>query len=706
MKRIAAFTLYCLLIFPNIAQADNVIEFDDLLYAPDDSLRSKQLSGVEVMGEREWRENGIINCIPTKSERRLSNSPASLIKTMHLTYLKEKDGAIVNLMGEVVPVFINGKRASQIDLETFWPKEVKRVQYLEHPADPRYEGASAVVNFIMPEYKVGGVTRVNLFKRFPNNGYYTAASKLVRNNWTYGLMVRGNYERDHLTSQTGKTEYRDFFYKNQKYETLTRTENRHSYSRENGVQTAWNARYVTDKTTISHDLSFGWNENPGSGSLSQDVWSDNLFDASHATERHTAKSLSPQIYGLYYFKFSDKWFLSNSWKYAYAENTTSAFSQIGKNTPILNGTNEKVNSLKIVVMPSFIPSKKWFFQLYTTASLDWFSTCYIGSANLRQKQARQDVTASFKMGWYPNDDFGLTLEPGMAASFWKIGQEKQHTVIPTMNASASWSPSKKVYLRGRLGLYMRPASPSESNPVLLQNSELMWSLGNPNLKNLTSWDTYIYSSYLATKWLSLSYGLGYVKTKNEIITTYRPASFEQGGLVKELVNPLHSEDRVMANISIDGSFFNDNLSVSISPEWSFVHVQGARYDKFHHVTFSGSIDYKLKDVEMGISYKGPYKDVDESGMRKTWRQGAWGASITYGNGNLYLSFQAENIFSKRNKRWEQFTSPYYSSRFDFREKGRAFTVNLTYTFGYGKKVDRSIDISGPSDAKTSVLHGE
>lgn len=53
MKRIAAFTLYCLLIFPNIAQADNVIEFDDLLYAPDDSLRSKQLSGVEVMGERE-----------------------------------------------------------------------------------------------------------------------------------------------------------------------------------------------------------------------------------------------------------------------------------------------------------------------------------------------------------------------------------------------------------------------------------------------------------------------------------------------------------------------------------------------------------------------------------------------------------------------------------------------------------------------------
>ena len=193
MKILTLFAIFYLFLFPNMAQANDTVEIDAPLYAPDDSLHSKQLRDVEVTGDREWTENGIINCIPTKAEKRLSNSPASLIKTMHLTYLKEKDGAIVNLMGEVVPVFINGKRASQIDLETFWPKEVKRVQYLEHPADPRYEGASAVVNFIMPEYKVGGVTRVNLFQRFPNNGYYTAASKLVRNNWTYGLMVRGNY---------------------------------------------------------------------------------------------------------------------------------------------------------------------------------------------------------------------------------------------------------------------------------------------------------------------------------------------------------------------------------------------------------------------------------------------------------------------------------------------------------------------------------
>lgn len=35
-----------------------------------------------------------------------------------------------------------------------------------------------------------------------------------------------------------------------------------------------------------------------------------------------------------------------------------------------------------------------------------------------------------------------------------------------------------------------------------------------------------------------------------------------------------------------------------------------------------------------------------------------------------------------------------------------FTINLTYTFGYGKKVDKSIDISGPSSTSSSIRNTE
>ncbi len=196
------------------------VSFFNLYAEPNDTISPRQLKEVSVLGERGWIENGIINYIPSKSEKKLSNSPATLIKSMHLPFIKEKDGLIISASGEIIPVFINGEKAENIDLATFWPKEVKRVQYIENPSDPRYEGAKYAVNFIMPVYKVGGVTRVNLFQKMPNNGYYTAASKLVHKKMTYGFLLSGNYYRDHRSDMTGETQYRDIFYEQKKYDLI------------------------------------------------------------------------------------------------------------------------------------------------------------------------------------------------------------------------------------------------------------------------------------------------------------------------------------------------------------------------------------------------------------------------------------------------------------------------------------------------------
>ena len=133
--------------------------------AADDSIPSKQLKEVIVLGDNQWIEKGVMNFIPSKNAKKLSNSPASLIKSMHLPFIKEKDGLIVSLSGEVIPIFINGEKADDIDLATFWPNEVKRVQYIEHPSDPNFEGANIAINFIMPKYSVGGVSRINLYQK-------------------------------------------------------------------------------------------------------------------------------------------------------------------------------------------------------------------------------------------------------------------------------------------------------------------------------------------------------------------------------------------------------------------------------------------------------------------------------------------------------------------------------------------------------------
>ncbi|MDE7180947.1 MAG: outer membrane beta-barrel family protein [Muribaculaceae bacterium] len=678
------------------------ITFFRLFAETNDSISSQQLNELVVLGDRGWIENGVVNFIPSKSEKNLSNSPATLIKSMHLPFFKEKDGVIVSLSGEIIPIFINGEKADNIDLANFWPKDVKRVQYIENPSDPSYEGVKMAVNFIMSEYEVGGIGRLNLFQKVPNNGYYTASSKLVFRKMTYGVMLAGNYYRDHRSFITGETQYRDIFYEQKYYDLINRAEDNDSFTRDESVRCALNAKYSTDKTRIIHTVSLGWNRNPGSGSHSINVWSENLFKSQTSSDYLLSKSVTPQISGNYFFRLSDRWYLSSLWLYSYAKNKNSSLNLMGDSNPIYNSGVEDVNACKFTLLPSFILSDNWLFQLKTSFNSDWYSTLYEGSANIRQNQCRQAISTAFKVNWIPTQTFSISVDPGVLASFWKIGAESQHSFSPTVNAGVSWNPTRKLSINGNLQYYMRPASASESNPVIIQTSELLWLKGNPYLKNLTSWDTYIHSTYLPKRWLAMSFGVGYVKTYNTIISRYFPASIEAGGLLKEIINAEPS-DNIRANVEVRGSFFDDNFSIGISPQWYHTYVRGAYQDTFNHFTLSGSADYTISNFRVELWYEGPYKDLSVSGMEKSWKHDNWNLALTYGSNNFYFNFRIEDLFNNKRESWIHYTSPNYVTKKSYFETGRTFSVNLTYTFGYGKKVDNRIDINGPESVTTSIL---
>ena len=123
-----------------------------------------ELKEVVVKSERAWVEGDKIVFIPNKREKNLSNSPASLVQKMNIPTVMVDEGSdvIKSTTGKTVVVFINGKRAQDTDLATFWPKQAKRVEYMVNPKDPCYEGNEFVINFVMSEYEVGGVTRINL----------------------------------------------------------------------------------------------------------------------------------------------------------------------------------------------------------------------------------------------------------------------------------------------------------------------------------------------------------------------------------------------------------------------------------------------------------------------------------------------------------------------------------------------------------------
>lgn len=668
----------------------------------DDSIPTKELKEVEVIGERAWiGEDGTLNFIPTRKEKRLSNSPASLIGSMHIPVLKEKDGSITTVSGEPVAVFINGIRAEAIDISTFWPSDVKAVKYIDNPKDPIFEGSRHVVNFIMRQYASGGVSKTDLVQKIPNLGYYTTSAKLVYKKMTFGAFLQGIYSRDHQSSTEGETKYSDIYYDGVLHDEITSNEISHDYKRNNTINTAINARYATEGFTATHTLSLSWMQDPGSGSESTQKWTDNLFHSDMSSAHFSDRKLSPQVSGNYYRRFSDKWHLSWRWGYAHAVNNSKSNSQTGDTETIVNESHENIDRLNLSLNPTYILSSKLYFQMSLNTTQNWFSTLYSGSANERQRQTRNESAGSITVGWTPLRSLRLTFRPGILYTQWNVGDVHEHILKPTATVWANWTPTQKFNISGNIQFLTTPPEANESNPVMVKSTELVWTKGNPYLRNADYWETHVRASYTPVENLMLAPWLTHVRTDNEIVPWHEAATPEAGGIIKSFRNADHS-DNIMIGLPISWTCLGDNLSLEISPEWEYTRAYNEQKKSFDCFYFSAEADYTLGNCRFEVSYTSPYQGLYSAGMERTRRQDSCSVAFVYGNDNLYLKVEAENIFHSKSRYWTRLVSGCFSSDLNSFETGRRLALSLSYTFGFGKKVDKSIDISRPESVSSSV----
>lgn len=679
------------------------LEFTTISIKANDSIPPRTLKDVVVEHQREWIDDGKVNFIPTRREKRMSDSPSSLVETMHIPILNVKDGTIINLRGDEVPIFINGEKADDIDLSTFWPQEVKLVQYIEHPVESNYRGIPSVINFVVDKYEYGGVTRGKMFQRVPNNGSYEAASKFAYGKMTYGAKTCFRYTRDHYADSWVQSAYRDIYYEHHHYDEITRLQTTHQVKRTNTYQISVNAKYATDKFIAVHTLALGWKINPGSRITSTDEWNKDLFGIGTSASYLTSRSFSPMLSGDYFNRISEKLAITGRWLYSYSHNHDYNSNVMGSNAPICNWVSENVSSINASLTPTYRHSDVWSFQLKLSASLDWFSSMYAGSTDASQRQTRQEYTASAVINWAPFRKMNLRFEPGVLTTSWRIGHVKKTYTYPTVNASLDWAPNRGFSWYGSLKFALRPTSAFESNPVMVRNSELLWTMGNPYLKNSKYWDSYTYLTLLPNGWLSLALGAGYTRINNEVIHTFEAASPEQGGIVKQMINA-HPSDNVRLSLDLSTSFLDNDLTIVIAPEWHYSKVRGTSSQDLYHLSFTSNVDYLLRNCKFGLAYVGPSKILGAGGMEKTWLQASWDFSFVYSTGSLYLKFMVENIFNGRRKGWTKYQSSNFSSVSHTRSKGRATCISLTYTFGYGKRLNRAIDIDTPSDTKSSIMN--
>ncbi len=668
----------------------------------DTSLSEKHLQEITVMADRGWVEDGKIVFLPSKSEKNLSNSPASLIESMHLPMLRVKDGAITSMSGDNVSIFINGVRANQNDLATFWPKLAKRVEYIENSPDPKYQGNTYVVNFIMTEYEVGGITKGDIGLRTPSEGNVSIASKLVYKKMTFGATFSGSMSKDDKTEKRGKETYKNLFYNGTHFDEITRDFHEENIQKERNLNAALNARYTNGSFIATHTVSLGFRNKPEDSQHSRDSWTPSLFTEDNSFFNSKAKSFSPQIMGEYQGKLSEKWAMWGGWSYAHSHNTNNSLSKIADTEAIESGSMEDANSLTFEYSVAFLASPKWIFQINTNGSINWFDTHYSGYSSQNSAMTRGDFTGMLRAIWKPTKRITATLLPGINFSEWSTGDLRERLVRPTIRAALSVTASSKLSLNLDANLTSNPPNSAYTNPVLSRQSEILWVKGNPYLKGDYSFDSYFSASYIPKNWIDISAFVSYSRTTDFKTFDYTAMPQEYGGILKTPYNA-SPEEQAQIDINARFSLLNNTLTLSLGPQYNYYRAFGKYAGSLRTFSFYANAAYTLKNCRFSLTYHHPREQLFNAGMERFNYRNNCDFYFTYGNGNLYLSAYVLDIFNTRSKSWTKFQSNCYDIVSNQYGTGRKFGVSLTYTFGYGKKVDQSIDISGPQSVDSSIL---
>lgn len=668
-----------------------------------DGQKITNLKEVVVQSERAWIEGNKAVFIPSKHERNLSNSPASLIEQMNIPVVRVDRGKVTSMSGQDVTYFINGTRADETDISTFWPKDAKRVEYIENPTDPRFEGCRYVINFVMTEYQTGGITKIDVDQTFPNSGTYDLSSKLVYKEMTYGLGLKGGYDRDHRNDYERSEIFRDVWYQGQLYDEIENADCGNSWNRSDDMSAGFNARWLRGDTRITHNVSLNWRRNPESGTYASSNWNPTLFDSEIARSLSNSRTLSPKVTGNYRFKLSRKWSVNAGFSYAYAHNNSFTSYQQIPNDVIENSVRENSHSMSVGIVPQFNINKQMQLYLKAQTSMSWYEIEYSGSADAHQKQREGTTDVSATFSWQATPTFSFYLGPGVKMSYWDMGNSKSQThITPYGNAGLYWAPTRKIMLNAFVQYFNNSPLTSQMADLMLRQTDLIWLHGNPNLKNASSWMNGVYTNWMVCSWFNIGASVGYTLDHNPLILSYTTAPVDMGGIIRRYING-GNEHTASANIFVNFRLFDNRLDVNLQPVYLYSRTMGEYARSLAWWRLRGSVSYRIGDFRISAYYSTPQKFMSAGGMSTGWYDHDYNISLRWGNGNWYVRAELTDFLSKRNKKWDKVDAACYSYVNNVRGAGIRCSINVTYTFGYGKKVDDSIDVDTSGSSSSGVL---
>lgn len=676
-----------------------------------DSLDVVNLDEIVVQGRTQRVIKNGVEYLPDKKTRRNSTDATNLLLKMQIPQLDVNPitSAVTTSAGQDVAFFIDYHKASGEELSGMRPEDVMRVEVLDYPEDPRFEGAPHVVNYVMFHYEWGGYTKLTYMGHYLSDNDFegSAYSKFVYKKMTFDAYLNYDYNLLNRNPSSSVETYRDVNFAGRHYDEIRRvSQNGVDYANRNNSQAAtFRAVYQTDNVYLQHYVAFNREANPKSHNLSRLSFSIPDLADTESLYKSDSQSLSPSINGYYQFTLPKGNMLIGNWSFAYGSVKSHSSYRLSDFDPILNNNREKTYSptLQLFYSKKFPRNNTFRTSLYSFSN--FYRTDYIGSYN-----GRQNITGNESMlflEYIKSWQCGLYL-------YSRVGASYVYGRINGVTSRSEWNPRLGFQLQYNIsekhsaqvdGWWGNShVDPATSNTAIVQSNELMWHQGNPDLRNTLFASANAAYTFIPTNKFSMTASFSYEGNPHkQALEFYTKNGYD--GLIRRYVNS-GSANSYTLRLSANLRLLDNALSFNFSALAYRIVLTGMDAQSLNKVSGSIYAQYMRDNWSVGLNYQTPNKYLGPWSMGEVTKyKDSYGIQASCNVGDFKASLSFNNWFRKNTFYTTCFDSPLYSS-YESRwasNLSRNIRVSLVYTFGYGKRLNRSNEIGGGSGTSSAIL---
>lgn len=645
--------------------------------------------------------------IPTPRQKNAAQNAIDLLRHMAIPQIKVNsiNGSVTDNFANNVVIYINNLEASKEEMGGLRTGDVKKVEFLEFPSDPRYRGAEKVINIIVTEYVYGGYTKLSASEKFLTGllNRVNVFSKFTYKHMTYDLYVGATNRNSH---HNGNSTQEIYTLLNDKKEPITVERNEtieNSDVKENHYPVTFRATYNSEKVQIRNTLGFTHYSQPRKHQQGALFYRPSSINDEAYTRNNIVYNNSVSYSGTYSFMFPKSVSVDITPQVNYSHNNDITIYSPTIFQSIYRKAREDAYYSRIDAYARKKVGQKHSLLIGTNGSLSGNRLRYTGTSEYKDNFTHN--FAALKFGYNIQlQKVAIDMDAGVAWEKSDINGFKIDDWYPFTHINIRYSLNNK----NALSTYFQYAtfSPgiSDKSSDILRNNEFMYITGNPSLKN-----SRISNLNLSYNWLpSNEFGLNIY---SRLFAIYNRAvlafnHYDEGkAIIRKIINNGDYVTEVIG-AAVSWKLLNGNLQFYANPEQKFIKTSGLYRTTFNPFTLSLQLSYYLNNFYFNVNYDTPEKEF------------AWRTNIKYQTFNYYsitvgwsksdfnLRLIGANFF---NKGWKNATNercmPLYSSFVT--ELGTTYhpsiIISATYTFGYGKKVQRGNEVGAQSGAASAIL---